>query len=70
MRSGKSRKIKITHIHEKDACYRFSHVYIGKEGEFIPNSLRLFKGYYSGSFYSDQVPEGGAFFIAVRYKKI
>ena len=67
---SKLRKVRITGISEKDACYGNKEKYIGLEGDFLPDAYQPDLPYVSGKFYHETIQSGGCmFFYAVRYKK-
>ena len=68
MSEPRGRRIRITHIHERDAYYDEKEKYIGLEGEFFPNKQHWHKGYYVGYLHLDDGKR--YFFIGIRYIKI
>ena len=70
MLKSKERRIRITHIHPKDAYYPNKDQYIGLTGTFDLESS-WYKGYYSGHFYPDSTGVfRSLYFVAVRYKRV
>ena len=52
---SKLRKVRITGISEKDACYGNKEKYIGLEGDFLPDAYQPDLPYVSGSFYHKKI---------------
>jgi len=68
----KPRRIKITGMSCKDACFGDKEKYIGKTGTFTPSIEQYNPGYFTGFMkYDDTGKEYLCdFFYAMRYKRI
>ncbi len=62
------RRIRITHVHPRDAHYPSKDRYIGVTGTFDLESSGH-TGYYSGFFHPDNTSRV-VYFIGVRYRRI
>ena len=68
----KEKRIRITHVHERDSYYHNRESYIGLTGKFKFRG-RTSPGYYAGYFFPDKknvVHGDHMVFYAVRYVKI
>ena len=66
------KRIKILHIHKRDAHFGSRKQYLGKTGYFeLQDHRQYVPTYFSGDFYpDDRMPNSQCYFLAVRYKKI
>ena len=67
---SESRRIRITHIHPASAHYKNRAEIIGLTGNFEPEPMAHYPGYWAGHFHPDGRKDDWYFFLAVRYRRI